>query len=218
MNSKPIAIIFDLDGTLLNTLSDLANSVNRVLASHNFPVHATEAYRFFVGDGARMLIKRALPENQREEKNIEKCLDEFKKEYQQNWHNETILYPGIAEMLNALTAYDLKLAILSNKPHTFTLKCVHHFLSKWNFDVIVGQQESIPQKPDPAGALLIARQLNIEPASFLYVGDSAVDMKTACASAMFPMGVLWGFRPAEELKTNGAAALLSEPLEIIQYL
>jgi phosphoglycolate phosphatase len=217
MSLEHKAILFDLDGTLLNSLHDLGNAVNRVLSKHNFPTHELNAYRYFIGDGAKMLIVRALPDHQRYEELIQTCLDEFKRDYEQNWNIETSLYSGIPDLLDAVSASDIKLAVLSNKPHRFTQNCVEHYLSKWTFDVVLGQQPSIPQKPHPAGALAIAKQMKIAPSAFCYVGDSAVDMKTACAAGMFPIGVLWGFRQLEELKASGAVALVSEPLEILNY-
>ena len=143
------AILFDLDGTLLNTLHDLGNAANRVLSKHNFPTHELDAYRYFIGDGVKMLIIRALPDNQRNEGLIQTCLDEFKKDYEQNWNIETCLYSGIPELLDAVSSRGIKLAVLSNKPHEFTQNCVEHFLTKWSFDVVLGQQSSIPQKPHP---------------------------------------------------------------------
>jgi phosphoglycolate phosphatase len=212
------AILFDLDGTLLDTLNDLSNAVNRVLAQHGFPIHQQEAYRYFVGDGAKMLMTRALPEHQRHENTIQTCLEEFQEEYGQHWNVETSVYQGIAEMLDRLYARGIHLAILSNKPHEFTRRCVEEFLSKWTFDVVLGQHHSIPQKPDPAGALLIAQRIGVSTSSFLYLGDTAIDMKTARAAGMFPVGVLWGFRPIEELQEHGAKAFLNHPLEVLTLL
>lgn len=211
------AIVFDLDGTLLNTLHDLGNAANRVLCKHNFPTHELDAYRYFIGDGAKMLMMRALPDDRRDEALIQTCLDEFKKDYAQHWDVETSVYPGIPELLDAACARGIKLAVLSNKPHEFTRNCAERFLSKWTFDVVLGQQPSIPQKPDPAGAFAIAKQMKIAPSAFCYVGDSAVDMRTARAAGMFPIGVLWGFRRSDELEAGGAAAIVSEPLEILNY-
>ncbi|MFH1672993.1 MAG: HAD family hydrolase [Pseudomonadota bacterium] len=212
------AIVFDLDGTLLNTLNDLGNAVNRVLSQHGFPTHNLDKYRYFVGDGAKMLVIRALPEHQRNEKVIDTCLQDFKNDYGQHWNVDTRLYDGIPDMLDKLSSRRIKLAILSNKPHEFTIRCVTKFLSKWTFDVVLGQQESIPLKPHPAAALGIADRMNMPVSSFLYLGDTAVDMQTAVAAGMFPVGAMWGFRSPEELKENGAKVLLQYPSDIFTLL
>lgn len=212
------AIIFDLDGTLLDTLEDLGNSVNRVLAGHGFPVHRIDAYRFFVGDGFAKLIMRALPENKRSQELVEICLDEFKDDYDRNWNQQTGLYDGISAMLDTLTGRGLKMAVLSNKKHEFTLKCVKTLLPHWKFEAVFGQREHIPPKPDPAGALEIAQMLKLSPSDFLYMGDSAVDIKTALAAGMHPVGVTWGFRPTEELIKNGCRSLIDRPQDVIALL
>ncbi|MFC1854155.1 HAD family hydrolase [candidate division CSSED10-310 bacterium] len=212
------AILFDLDGTLLNTLSDLANAVNRVLLNKGFPTHKIDAYRYFVGDGAEMLIKRALPNEKQEPETIRECLQAFQVQYEQNWANETIPYDGITEMLDGLHGRGLKLAVLSNKPHDATVRCITSLLPDWSFDIILGQREAVPRKPDPAGALEIADTLKISPSAFLYLGDTAIDMKTARAAGMFPVGALWGFRTAAELSENGAGALIIHPSEIFKLL
>ena len=212
------AVLFDLDGTLLNTLKDIGNAVNRVLAGKGFPVHELDAYRYFVGDGTAMLINRALPEEERNDDVIRACLSEYLEDYGRNWNVRTKPYEGIPEMLDALNDRGLKMAILSNKPHEFTKQCATELLSNWNFDVVIGQRNGVPPKPDPAGALEVAKLLNILPADFLYIGDSGVDMKTAVASGMFPVGVLWGFRSMGELKDNGSLALVDRPSEILSLL
>ena len=212
------AIIFDLDGTLLNTLSDLGNAVNRVLTKHDYPTHLLDDYRFFVGDGARMLITRALPPQKREDSTINTCLKEFLEDYEQNADIDTDLYDGIAEMLDKLRDFGIKLAVLSNKPHQSAIKCMEAYFSKWKFEIILGQKEKIPRKPDPEGALLIARQIGLPVSSFLYIGDSGVDMKTAVSAGMFPAGALWGFRTETELKDNGAKALLNHPADLFDLI
>jgi phosphoglycolate phosphatase len=212
------AILFDLDGTLLNTLEDLGNAVNRVLSKKGFPTHKLDAYRYFIGEGTTMLITRALPKEKLNDSTIRACQEAFLKDYGHNWNVKTRPYDGVTEMLDALTARRLKMAVLSNKPHVFTKRCVTDLLSTWAFAAVVGESDTVPQKPDPAGALKVAECLNIPPADFLYLGDSAIDMKTAIAAGMFPVGVLWGFRPMEELKENGAQALIERPLEILNLL
>jgi len=212
------AVLFDLDGTLLDTLADLGNAMNRVLAAQGLPGHPLDAYRYFVGEGARLLVTRALPENRRDEATIAACLDAFQADYDQNWRVETKPYPGIPDMLDALTARGLKLAVLSNKPHDFTVRCVHELLPRWTFEPVFGLRETVPRKPDPAGALEIAACLNLPPANFLYLGDTATDMQTARAAGMVPVGALWGFRSAEELAESGAEMLLEEPVGLLGVL
>jgi phosphoglycolate phosphatase len=212
------AVIFDLDGTLLDTLEDIGDAVNRVLSAGGFPGHPIDAYRFFVGDGVAMLITRALPEDQRDAETIRSCLDAYRADYDRHWKVKTRLYDGVGVMLNELAARGLKLAILSNKPHEFTQECVREFLSTWSFDAVIGQRDGVPLKPDPAGALAIAHTLGIPPAACLYLGDTAVDIKTAIAAGMMPVGVLWGFRPMEELRESGATILIQQPLEILGLL
>ena len=212
------AILFDLDGTLLDTLEDLGDAVNRVLSARGLPVHPIDAYRFFVGDGVAKLIERALPEDKRDAETVRSCLEAFRADYDRNWNVKTKPYDGIGAMLDELTARGLKRAILSNKPHEFTQLCVREFLSKWTFDAVIVQREKVPLKPDPAGALELALTLGISPAAFLYLGDTAVDIKTAIAAGMTPVGVLWGFRPEKELRESGAKILIEQPLEVLGLL
>jgi phosphoglycolate phosphatase len=212
------AIIFDLDGTLLNTLDDLGNAVNRVLFNMGFPTHAIDEYRSFIGDGVEKLINRALPEQNRDEDTVHTCFQAFREGYHKNWNVNTRPYDGIPELLDALKERGLKVAVLSNKPHDTTNLCVAELLQRWRFDVVLGHRDGIPHKPDPAGALEIAHRLNIPPEEFLYIGDSGVDMETAIAARMFPVGALWGFREAEELEESGAQALISHPMEVLNLL
>lgn len=212
------AVLFDLDGTLIDTLEDLGNAVNRVLVQRGFPEHPLNAYRRFVGDGATMLITRALPKTEQNCDTISASLHAFREDYRRNWNVSTRLYAGVPEMLDALASRGLKMAALSNKPHEFTTLCVSKFLSEWTFDVVLGERDSVPRKPDPAGALEIAAHLKIPPADFLYLGDTDIDMKTATAAGMFAVGVLWGFRPARELQESGAQILIERPMDITDLL
>jgi len=214
----PKALIFDLDGTLLNTLEDLADAVNRVLSRKGFPTHDLDTFRFFVGEGVVVLITRSLPEDKRDDESIRTCLEAFRDDYGHNWNVKTKPYDGVAEMLDALTDRGLKMAILSNKPDDFTKRCVSELLSSWSFGVVFGQRDGIPPKPDPAGALEVAELLDLAPADFIYLGDSAVDMKTAAAACMFPVGALWGFRPIQELQEGGARVLIEHPMEILDLM
>jgi phosphoglycolate phosphatase len=215
MNKKYKAVLFDLDGTLLNSLNDIGNALNRVLLEHNFPTHELNAYKYFIGDGARKLVERALPDNEKNmDETIQTCLEKFKRDYGKYWNVETNLYPNISKMLDQLSDLGIRLAILSNKPDEFTQKNVEKYLSKWTFDVVFGQQPSIPRKPDPAGALAIAEKMKIHTSDFLYLGDTAVDMITARKAGMHPVGALWGYRTFTELKANGAFICIKEPLEL----
>jgi len=212
------AVIFDLDGTLLDTLEDLADSVNRTLAANGFPTHPLDAYRYFVGDGSEMLITRALPSGHQNPETIAKCFEAFRNDYRQYWKVKTRPFEGIPEMLQQLTKLGVKMAILSNKPHEFTRQCVAELLTAWRFEPILGQRETVPLKPDPTGALEIAHLLDRPASDFLYLGDSGVDMQTATAAGMFPVGACWGFRTASELQQNGAKVLIEKPTQLIDLL
>ena len=212
------AVVFDLDGTLLDTLEDIADSANTLLARHHFPTHSVEDYRYFVGDGVPTLVTRILPPEGRNDDIIKECVQEFRQEYGRNWKVKTKPYDGVAEMLDALSVRHLKMAVLSNKPDDFTRKCVVEFLPRWTFEIVLGLHSGIPPKPDPTGAHRVAEYLSIPPSQILYVGDSAIDMKTAIAAGMYPLGVLWGFRSREELEDNGARALIERPQEILALL
>lgn len=208
------AVLFDLDGTLLDTLEDLATAANRVLAARSLPEHPVAAYRYFVGDGVTTLAERILPEALRSPAMIAETVEAFQREYAANWHDRTAPYPGIATMLDHLTTIGMRLCILSNKPDGFTRLCVEHLLAAWRFDPLLGQRPDVPKKPDPAAALEIVASLGLAPAEVLYVGDTAVDMRTAHAAGMNAVGVLWGFREADELLAAGAWRLISEPMEL----
>ena len=212
------AVIFDLDGTLLDTLEDIADSVNRVLHARGFPIHNLGAYRFFVGDGSRMLIKRALPENEREDESVEHHLSAFKKDYAKAWDVKTRPYSVIPELLNHIVRTSIRIAVCSNKPHVFTVLCVEKLLPQWRFDRIIGQSSQYPKKPAPDSALAIAGDLGIIPSDVLFVGDSGVDMQTAIAAGMLPVGAGWGFRPEKELMENGCRFLAHSPMDVIKII
>jgi phosphoglycolate phosphatase len=212
------AVLFDLDGTLIDTVDDIGDAANRVLSNRKFPTHSISTYRLFIGEGVRMLFTHALPEEDRNQDLITACLKEFMEDYSCNYNVKTKLYDGVPELLDILTQRGLKLAILSNKPHPITKDCVAFFLSQWDFNVVLGQHDSIPRKPDPQGALEVAQRLAILPSKFVYLGDTAIDMKTAVSAGMFPVGVLWGFRPLEELMKNGARIVIDEPMQLMDVI
>ncbi|WP_170181130.1 HAD family hydrolase [Chlorobaculum thiosulfatiphilum] len=212
------AVVFDMDGTLLDTLHDISHSLNSVLEEEGYPTHTVEACRVMVGFGMRELVRKALPESAHDEAITEPLLKKMQARYAEHWNDSSRPYDGIAELLDAIDRLGLKKAILSNKPDRFTRQCAEALLEPWKFDVIMGFREGIAPKPDPTGALMVAEELGVQPASILYVGDSGVDMKTANAAGMYPLGVTWGYRPGEELLATGAAKLVSTPEEIIPFL
>ena len=212
------AILFDLDGTLLDTLNDLADSMNASLRHFGFPPNPVDAYRYLLGDGLVNLVSRALPADYRDEVTINKVVSAQWNEYSRNWANKTHPYEGIPELLDALQERGIAMCILSNKPDDFTQIIVQKFLSSWKFATVRGQREDTPIKPNPQGANQIARNLGIAPDEFLYVGDSNTDMQTANAAGMFAVGVLWGFRPRDELIAAGAKALIERPSDLLNFL
>lgn len=212
------AVLFDLDGTLIDTVDDIGDAANRVLSNNGFPVHPVSAYYQFVGEGVKVLFSRALPEGKRNDALIDTCLNEFIEDYRRNYAVKSKPYDGIPELLDALSVKGLRRAILSNKPDFLTKDCVTSLLSNWDFEIVFGQRASVPRKPDPQGALEIAEKLAIPPSSFLYVGDTPVDMKTAASAGMFSVGVAWGFRPVKELEENGACAIIKEPIQLLDLL
>ena len=212
------AVIFDLDGTLLDTLQDIADSANFALSCFGYPQHDVSAFRYFVGDGVEMLATRSLPENARDKKTIEKLTDCINEAYSKRWANKTRPFPGITELLNTLTARGIALAVLTNKRQEFAEATVLKLLPDWHFEVIIGARPSLPKKPNPEAALLLAGQMKLAPADFLYLGDSGVDMKTAVAAGMYPVGALWGFRTADELMDGGAKALVKTPADVLPLL
>ena len=212
------AVLFDLDGTLLDTLRDLADSTNYVLAGSGFPQHEVEAYRYLVGAGRRVLASGALPEDHRDERTVDRISSEIEEVYSQMWVEHTRPYPGVPELLDALAGLGMRMAILSNKPQRPAEVMVSKLLPRWHFHAVEGQRPGIPLKPDPAGALQIARRMKMKPEGFLYLGDSATDMRTAIAANMYPVGALWGFRTAEELLEGGARALIEAPADLLPLL
>ena len=212
------AVIFDLDGTLLNTLEDIADSANVVLSRYGFPQHGLEAYKYFVGDGIGKLVFRAIPEEKRSQEFLAQCVEEMREEYSKRWANKTHPYQGIPELLDALTARGIKMSILSNKPDDFTKETAAKFLSQWRFEVIQGEGASAPKKPDPAGALRIVEAFQVSSEEILFLGDTEVDVKTALSAGMRPVGVLWGFRTAAELKAAGAEVLIEKADDLLSLI
>jgi phosphoglycolate phosphatase len=212
------AVIFDLDGTLLDTLADIAGAANAVLADLGYPTHPVDAYRQMVGEGVGVLFQRAVPKEDRTESLIDRCIEGFYGAYARQWDVETRPYEGVPELLAALVARRVKMAVLSNKPDVFTKRCVAKYFPGSRLHPVLGQRDRVPRKPDPAGALEIAEQLAVPVERCIFLGDTAVDIRTAVAAGMYPVGALWGFRPRDELVLGGARALVREPAELLAVI
>ncbi len=212
------AVLFDLDGTLLDTLNDIAGAMNLVLARRGLKQHPLPAYRNFVGDGAEMLVRRTLQHENPSDAMVRQCIADFKAAYTETWNICTKPYPGITGLLDLLAEKEIPAAVLSNKPHEFTVRCVETFLPRWHFCAVLGEHPGRPCKPDPAGALEAARLLHTAPQEICYLGDTNTDMQTAISAGMLPVGVRWGFRPASELLAAGARHLIEAPAELLALL
>jgi len=218
MSYRYKAVIFDLDGTLLDTLQDLGDSMNRLMEHHGWPLHPPSAYKMFVGNGAHKLIERAVPQEARTKEMLEQCYLEFIEDYRQNWAVKTAPYDGIPQLLQELHRQGITMSVLSNKIHDFTVRCVEQFLPAEYFRLILGERPGIPRKPDPAGALEIVEKTGIPADQTVYVGDTAIDMKTGRAAGMLTTGVLWGFRQREELEENGSDHIIAKPEELLEVI
>jgi phosphoglycolate phosphatase len=212
------AVLFDLDGTLLDTLADIAECSNAVLRSQGHPAHPLAAYRQFVGDGVEQLARRALPETHRTPAAVAACAAEISAAFLRHGARTARPYAGIPELLDHMSGLGLRLAILTNKTEEPARLMVSQRLNRWPFALVRGAREGVPKKPDPSAALAIAGRLNIPPRQFLYLGDTAIDMQTARGAGMFGLGVLWGFRAAPELIAGGARMLVRHPADLLQWL
>lgn len=208
------AFIFDLDGTLIDSLADIAESINRMLDARGYPRCEKEVFKQMVGDGMEKLVERALPEAVRSDELIKICTEEYRAQYDLLWQAETRPYEGIVEMLAELQRRGLKLAVISNKAHRFTVPMTEHFFGTKVFDHILGQRSEVPRKPDAAGAHEMAAFLGLQTNEMAYVGDSGIDMQFAKNSGMRAVGVRWGFRSEAELTECGADLLISRPEEL----
>ena len=212
------AVLFDLDGTLLDTLQDIAGSCNAALTRNGFPTYSAAAYRYFVGDGVAVLISRVVPRKAHDPATLARVATDYREAYQKNWNATTLPYDGIPELLDQLTHRGIALTVLSNKPDDFTRRCVDEFLPRWQFAIVQGASQAFPPKPHAAGALHMATALKLPASEFAYLGDTNTDMKTAVSAGMFPVGVKWGFRTAEELATAGAAVIIEHPRQLLDHL
>lgn len=212
-------LLFDLDGTLVDSLRDIAESMNEVLENSGYPSHPIEAYNRFVGDGMIRLAERVLPASVREDSEaVTACVQEMKEAYSRRWRDHSSPYPGIRDLLSTLSTNGNRLGVLSNKPEAFTREMVNHFFPDIPFATVRGAREGVPVKPDPSAALEIQREWGVSPASILYAGDTDTDMKTGRAAGFRTVGVSWGFRDREELTAAGAHAVLDHPSGFLTLL
>ena len=211
------AIIFDLDGTLLNTIDDLANSVNFMLEKFGFPLFSVEEYKYKVGNGMRKLIERSLPKEELNEFRVDECLKVFMAHYDKHKKDNTAPYDGIVKTLETLKQQGIKLAVVTNKAHTAAKPLVKEVFGDV-FDEICGQKENVPTKPNPQSVFGVCEKLNVTPDECLFVGDSGVDMQTAKNAKIKAIGVLWGFRKQDELLENGADVIISSPQNLLELL
>jgi phosphoglycolate phosphatase len=220
-DQEKLLVIFDLDGTLLYTLEDIAASLNRVLIQRGLPGHPLDSYRQFVGSGISVLVRRVLTASGAVVADLHAgVLTDFLTDYNDHLLDNTHPYPGIMEMLEQLAASGTGLAIASNKPHGATVPLVRHFFPGLNWlqvegHQVMGEGEKYPRKPDPTVALAIATGAGISPARTLFVGDSDIDMETGRRAGMRPVGVTWGFRDREELIGAGAEAVIDHPADLM---
>ena len=209
-------VIFDLDGTVLNTLDGLADAGNYALSQMRLPTHPTESYRYYVGNGIPKLIERMLPKNA-DEATFSKAYEAFRSYYNIHMNDKTVPYPGIPELLRTLKEKGVKLALVSNKAHGFAAEMIERYFPK-TFDVVFGSVEGFPKKPDPYWVLRALKTLAVKPEEAFYVGDSGVDMQTAHRAELIACGVSWGFRDREELKENGADIICDDPEKLFAMI
>lgn len=227
MNFK--AVIFDMDGTLLDSLQGICNAMNTLLKEMNYPVHSLKEYRYFVGDGINDLIKRALPpqwhheieienEDEKQELELQRLASEYRQIYSKVWPKKSPPYQGIIELLEKMEEFKIKKAILSNKSDDFTKLMAQKLLPSIHFDKVFGVRAGIPRKPHPKSALEIAAHWNLKPEEIIFLGDSGIDMETGINAKMFSVGVMWGFRDKNELIAKGAQKIIHHPMDLLEIL
>ncbi len=211
------SVIFDLDGTLINSIGDIANSCNIMLKNHGYPVHPAEHYIKWVGNGALRLIKEALPEHINfDEKTLNDLLKEYTGIYEKNCTLNSYLYDGIPEVLDKLTEKGVTFSINTNKPHSVTLNVVNHYFKNWDFKYVIGQKPEGVKKPEPQAALFIAKNLGLKPSEMLFIGDSDVDAQTGKNAGMKTVGVTWGYRNIDE--ETGFDYIAAKPEDIVKII
>ena len=211
--------IFDLDGTVLDTVTTIAYYGNYALSKHGIEPIDVEEYKYFAGNGAVNLIKRALRfRDALTDETFEKVFADYNAAYNANTSYLTAPFAGIKETLDAIKAQGIKMAILSNKPHFATCGVINSLFGEGYFDCVYGQRENVPIKPDPAAVLGIMEECNAKPEECLYIGDTGTDMKTGKNAELYTVGVLWGFRGKEELLQGGADTIIEKPQQLLDCI
>ena len=211
------AVLFDLDGTLANSLFDLAAATNYAIKQFGFPEREIEAFKYYAGDGMPKMIERALPQSKNGEETVYEILPVFMSYYAEHYCDNTKPYPGMLDLIDTLKANKLLVAVVTNKAEEMANKVVGKLYGD-RFDLIIGKREGIPAKPDPTAALIAMRELNVSPEECVFVGDSKMDVMTGVNSGAYPVGVLWGFRDREELTEGGAKAIIEKPQELLEII
>lgn len=211
------AVLFDLDGTLCNSLGDIAAATNYALTKQGYATHETDAFKYFVGDGIPKMLERALPEGHKTPEDVKKTNEIFAPYYKEHSSNLTVKYEGVSELLEELKKRGFKIAVCTNKAEPMA-KIVVEALYGDIFDFVFGQREGIPGKPDPTLAKLLMKELGVEPEECIFLGDSGVDVKTAVNSGAVAVGELWGYREIEELNENGAEFIIEKPEELLNLI
>jgi len=212
------ACIFDLDGTILNTIDSIAYFGNKALTKYGFGEIETERYKEMVGNGAKVLVRKMLKDNGCDCDEInKKVLGYYKEIYDNDFLFKTTVYDGIRQLLVELKDRGIKIAVLSNKPHITTKKLIDNLFGEDYFDICYGNREGIPLKPDTTALLALISELGVTTNDCIYIGDSGTDMQTGKGGGLFTIGVLWGFRKRDELAANNADLIISHPNEILKY-
>lgn len=213
------AVIFDLDGTLSDSIHSMKYCVDKVMEKYGYGPFSVEQYKYFVGDGAANLIKRALLSGgDKELVHFKEAYARYKEIFRENCMYEVKPYEGIKELLAALKEKGIAIAVLSNKPHAETVNVIEALFGKDYFDVILGQTDKVAIKPSPEGVFVILDKLGVRPEETLYLGDTSTDMKTGKSAGAFTVGALWGFRDYKELFDNHADAIIEKPLQLLEYV
>jgi phosphoglycolate phosphatase len=212
------AVLFDLDGTLLDTIGDICDAFNHVLRANGFPTRAVDEYKAIVGHGARDAARQVLPSDRRDDALIQKLFEEYQAVYPRYNGKKTRPFPGVMALITMFAEKGIKLAVVSNKPHAAAERCIKEYFPGIPFAAVRGHVEGVPLKPDPTVALAIARELDLPPHAIAFVGDSDVDIRTAIAAGMRPIGVTWGYRSESQIRSAGECLVVDSTTELTRLL